>query len=77
MKKKKLLSVLVAAAMSCSLFSAVPIVSQAEEDTEYPEYTCGDYIYNIFEEGTCDIRISARIRTSIFRRNWMGILSWR
>ena len=56
MKKKKLLSVLVAAAMSCSLFSAVPIVSQAEEDTEYPEYTCGDYIYNIFEEGTCDIR---------------------
>ena len=36
MKKKKLLSVLVAAALSLSCFTAVPIVSQAEGATEAP-----------------------------------------
>ena len=40
MKKKKLLSVLVAAALSCSLFAAVPVVSQAAT------YTSGDYTYS-------------------------------
>lgn len=33
MKKKKLLSVVIAAAMSCSLFAAVPVVSQAADTT--------------------------------------------
>ena len=44
--KKKLLSVLMAAALSCSLFAAVPVVSQAEEGAvTYTEYTCDDWTY--------------------------------
>ena len=38
MKKKKLLSVLVAAALGCSLFAAVPIVSQAADTTGVTMY---------------------------------------
>ena len=38
MKKKKLLSVLVAAALSCSLFSAVPVVSQAADTSGVTMY---------------------------------------
>ena len=50
--KKKLLSVLVAAVLGCSLFSAVPIASQAEETTEY---TSGDWIYTM-DDGICRIQ---------------------
>ena len=45
--KKKLLSVFMAAALSISLFSAVPIVSHADR----PEYTSGDFTYSIFDWG--------------------------
>ena len=38
MKKKKLLSVLVAAALGCSLFAAVPVVSQAADTTGIPDF---------------------------------------
>ncbi len=41
MKKKKLLSFFVAAALSLSCFTAVPIVSQAED------FTSGDYMYSL------------------------------
>jgi len=41
MKKKKLLSVILAAALSCSCFTAVPFVSLAAE------YTSGDYTYSL------------------------------
>jgi len=44
MKKKKLLSFFVAAALSLSCFSAVPIVSQAEEAEKY---TSGDFVYDL------------------------------
>ena len=47
MKKRKLLSVLVAAALSLSCFTAVPVVSQAAE------YTSGDFTYSL--DGGCTI----------------------
>ena len=47
MKRKKLLSVFVAAALSLSCFTAVPVVSQAAE------YTSGDFTYSL--DGGCTI----------------------
>ena len=52
MKKKKLLSVLAAAALGCSLFSAVPVVSHAAE----PQFfTSGDYTFCLDNSGRCRI----------------------